>query len=106
LLASLLFVVTCFIEFAFVLQFHHHNDVEDIDQKDETTTTIRYGELTVTYEPKKEDNVKIANMNITSNAKPTVNVRKIDRVAFVIGLLLFMVFNLVYWLTFSFYDFN
>ena len=99
-------MVTGFIEFAFVLQLHHHNDVEDIDHQDETATIIKYGEMTVTYEPKKDDDVKTANMKIISNAMPKLNLRKIDRAAFVIGLLLFLVFNLVYWLTFSLYDFN
>ena len=38
--------------------------------------------------------------------KPRINVRKIDLGAFVVGLLLFLTFNLVYWLTFSLYSFN
>ena len=38
--------------------------------------------------------------------KPKVNIRKIDLGAFIVGLLLFLVFNLIYWLTFSLYSFN
>ena len=38
----------------------------------------------------------------TNNGKgePTFNIQKIDRVVFIVAVLLYLLFNVVYWLTF------
>ena len=41
-----------------------------------------------------------------SNGNLKFNVQKIDRVAFVVGGLLFLSFNVIYWLTFLMFNFN
>ena len=40
------------------------------------------------------------------DGKPVFNVHKIDRVAFAVGGLLYIVFNVIYWCTFSIFNFN
>ena len=109
-------MVAAFLEFAFVLQLHRANEPEDTDDRT-NDTNIGNGksstlmEETATLMENSAAERKPA-INISSKAKnrneekPRVNIRKIDLGAFVIGLLLFLVFNLVYWLTFSLYSFN
>ena len=106
MLTSLFFVVAGFLEFAFVLQLHRHNEKEAIDKNNMETTT-RNGLLTVMDEPQKENPESTSNMNIiSSEEKKKLSIRKIDFIAFVVGLSLFLLFNVCYWLTFSLYKFN
>jgi hypothetical protein len=106
MLTSLFFVVAGFLEFAFVLQLHRQNEKEAI-HKNRTEKITRNGQLTVTNEPQKENLENMSNMNvISSDEEQQFNIRKIDFIAFVVGLLLFLLFNLFYWLTFSLYKFN
>ena len=116
MLTSLFFVVAAFLEFAFVLQLHRGNEVEDTDET-ANGSNVRNGksstlmEETVALTENNGSEKKYA-MNMSSKSrrryeeKQKINIRKIDLVAFVVGLLLFLVFNLIYWLTFSLYSFN
>ena len=116
MLTSLFFVVAAFLEFAFVLQLHRGNELEDTDET-ANGSNVRNGksatlmEETVALTENKGSERKSA-MKMSSKSqiryeeKPKVNIRKIDLGAFIVGLLLFLVFNLIYWLTFSLYSFN
>ena len=81
MLTSLFFVVAGFLEFAFVLQLHRHNEKEAIDKNNMETTT-RNGLLTVMDEPQKQNTESTSNVNIISrHEKP-----KLAFIAFVVGL--------------------
>ena len=99
LLASLFFVVAAFIEFACVLQMERYNGVAQIISG-ETTRLLKNGDITTIVQ---HDYDKRSNSNID---KPRFDLRKIDRIAFVVGGLMFLFFNLVYWFVFLIFDLN
>ena len=101
LLASLFFVVAAFIEFACVLQMERYNGVAQIISG-ETTRLLKNGDITTTTIVQQEYD-KRSNSNID---KPRFDLRKIDRIAFVVGGLMFLLFNLVYWFVFLIFDLN
>ena len=116
MLTSLFFVVAAFLEFAFVLQLHRGNELEDTDEAT-NATNVRNGKSSTLIEEtialtENNGSERKSAMTVSSKSrfrheeKQKVNVRKIDLGAFVVGLLLFLVFNLIYWLTFSLYSFN
>ena len=100
LLASLLFVVSDFVEFALALSLNQYNEKKQVRRRK--------------YSNKKKENMKVVlkkENEISTNCtgkptfaqytgKPTFNVRKIDRVSFVVASLLFFVFNVMYWISF------
>ena len=100
-------MVAGFLEFAFVLQLHRHIEKDAIDKNNARTTT-RNGQLTLMDGLQKENSQEsTSNMDIMSSVeKQKLSIRKVDFIAFVVGLLLFLLFNVVYWLTFLFYEFN
>ena len=102
LLASLFFVVAAFIEFACVLQMERYNGVSQIIYGGETTRLLKNGDITTTTIVQ-QDYDKRSNSNID---KPRFDLRKIDRIAFVVGGLMFLFFNLVYWFVFLIFDLN
>ena len=103
LLTSLFFVVAGFIEFAFVLHLHHINEQQLQKQK-------------ATSKCKGCSNDKAASdhivNNFVSNNKPGLvtnvmfDIKKIDIIAFVIGLVLYFLFNVVYWTVFLNFSFD
>jgi len=101
LLASLFFVVAAFIEFACVLQMERYNGVAQIISG-ETTRLLKNGDITTTTIVQ-QDYDKRSNSNID---QPRFDLRKIDRIAFVVGGLMFLLFNLVYWFVFLIFDLN
>ena len=101
LLASLFFVVAAFIEFACVLQMERYNGVAQIISG-ETTRLLKNGDITTTTIVQ-QDYDQRSNSNID---KPRFDLRKIDRIAFVVGGLMFLLFNLVYWFVFLIFDLN
>ena len=109
-------MVAAFLEFAFVLQLHRGNEMEEIDEST-NTNNVRNGKSSTVMEEtvaltdnNASERKSVINMSSKPRniyeEKPRINVRKIDLGAFVVGLLLFLTFNLVYWLTFSLYSFN
>ena len=101
LLASLFFVVAAFIEFACVLQMERYNGVAQIISG-ETTRLLKNGDITTTTIVQ-QDYDQRSNSSID---KPRFDLRKIDRIAFVVGGLMFLLFNLVYWFVFLIFDLN
>ena len=108
-------MVAAFLEFAFVLQLHRGNEPEDTDERTYTknigngkSSTLMEETSTLMENSASERKPAVASFKAKTRneEKPRVNIRKIDLGAFVVGLLLFLVFNLVYWMTFSLYSFN
>ena len=95
------------IEFSINYNNLFHIEKDSIDKNNARTTT-RNGELTLIDGLQKENSKEsTSNVDIISSVeKQKLSIRKIDFMAFVVGLLLFLLFNLVYWLTFSLYEFN
>ena len=100
MLASLLFVVSDFVEFALALSLNQYNEKKKVRRQK--------------YSIKKKENMKavLKKENAISTTctekptfahytgKPTFNVRKIDRISFIIASLLFFSFNVMYWISF------
>ena len=91
LLACLLFVVSDFIEFAFVLYLNQENNNKKVFRQKHC---LKHKE--------KVESVLIKEREISTKciAKPIFNIRKIDRMSFLFGSVLFIVFNVMYWTTF------
>ena len=90
LLASLFFVVSNFVEFAIVLYLCQCNE-KKCNRKLQS------------FKKKPNINNGTANENEISciyGSKPTYDVRSIDRVSFAVASLLFLLFNIFYWITF------
>ena len=68
----------------------------------ETTRLLKNGDITTTTIVQ-QDYDQRSNSNID---KPRFDLRKIDRIAFVVGGLMFLLFNLVYWFVFLIFDLN
>ena len=68
----------------------------------ETTRLLKNGDITTTTIVQ-QDYDKRSNSNID---QPTFDLRKIDRIAFVVGGLMFLLFNIVYWFVFLIFDLN
>ena len=113
LLTSLFLIVASFIEFFFVLHFHQRNEKHLQKQKElrswkyhvnwsrnsgENQGNICY---IVTISPKANENTMFYNYG-----EPLFNISKIDRLAFTFGVVLFFLFNVLYWLTFMNFKFN
>ena len=81
MVTSLFFVAANLIEFAFVLHLHQYNEKCMMKQQ-----LIRQWK-------RKMDNLTETEKTI----KPKYNIQKIDRVAFAVGGLLFLLFNVLYW---------
>ena len=92
MLTSLFFVVAGFIEFAVVLQLHQYNKKCMIKKK-----SARKWKRKMHILSQKENAITI---------KPIFNIYKIDRVAFAVGGLSFILFNVMYWFTFLIFNFN
>ena len=110
MLTSLFFVVTAFIEFAIVQQLHRSNE-NFIMQERKHQETQKNGKLAVTIDATEknghgENRSEDLLTNPIKERAPKFDVVKIDFGAFVVGLLLFLFFNLGYWLIFSLYNFN
>ena len=95
LLTSLFFVVVAFVEFACVLHLHHKNEKHVENQGKE----IR--------------KVSEENANHLSNGIPLVfatkrrfNIKKIDLICFVIGTIMYISFNIIYWTIFLTFHFD
>ena len=106
MLTSLIFVVAAFLEFAFVLQLNRLNEKAIHEKK----PLMRNEQMTVIDGGPQKENENSSNRCLMNDlnfpVKPVFDVVKIDFVAFNAGLLLFLSFNLVYWLIFSFYKFE
>ena len=98
LLASLLFLVCSFIESIFVLHLHQSNETQLMLQH-----SIAKWKLTTrrAVENKQENNQREETNNYIYQV---VNIQKIDIAAFVVSGLLFLIFNVIYWITFLVYN--
>ena len=104
MLASLFFVVIGLIEFACILFLHQYNEKNLV--KADSPLARRAFQMNVAMmnmvSLSQHENGRIE----YSNGKPAFDIIKIDRVAFVVVGVLFLIFNLLYWLTFMILDFN
>ena len=95
-MTCLFFVVGGFIEFAFVLQLQQYNE-KHMTKPRITTKFDGYGLRPIRS---KHHRIKPSE-NSEFNVIPQVfDVRKIDIIAFAVVCLLFILFNVIYWVTF------
>ena len=103
MLTSLFFVVAGFIEFAFVLHLHHQNEKQWQKQK----TTTKCNECTNDKStPGSNINNLVSSKKACRVTNVKFNIKKIDLIAFVIGAVLYFLFNVVYWMVFLNFSFD
>ena len=98
MLSSLFFVVADFVEFALVLHLHQHNEKHAAKEK-----AIRKWRKKVVNTKNGVENESTVDYNID---KPKFDIVKIDRVAFVVFGMSFVLFNLIYWIAFLNFNFT
>ena len=101
LLTSLFFVVTAFVEFAFVLYLNHQNEKQ-----------VEIHANAIEANNEKKNGVQ-ENVNHLSNGIPLVfskkrrfDIKKIDLIAFIIGVMIYITFNIIYWSIFLTFHFD
>ena len=89
MLTSLFFVVAGFIESAFVLHLYESNQKHLMMQQAVNNLLAK----------RKNEMENLSKKESGNPIKPKYNVQKIDLVAFSVGVLLVVLFNVIYWLT-------
>ena len=101
MLVCLLFVVTGFIQSAFVVQLHQFNEEHLIRQK----AARKWISVTDKLGP----NNSLFSQSTGERGiaiKPRFNIHQIDLIACTVCVLMFLLFNVVYWVTLLVCDFN
>ena len=103
LLTSLFFVVAAFVEFAFVLHLHHQNERHMQSQK----PSVHKCDGCSNGKTTSEQNVNNDRSNEKTNSfRLKYDIKKIDVVAFIVGAVFYVVFNIIYWVVFLNFDFE
>ena len=90
-----------FIEFAFVLHLNQRNEKNiKSDQSSESHCKENDTDKEVS-EPLTVNNIKCTMDDKTVLVKPKHNVKKIDFIAFNVATLLYVLFNVIYWVIFT-----
>ena len=90
-----------FIEFAFVLHLNQRNEKTiKSDQSSESHCKENDTDKAAS-EPLTVNNIKCTIDDKTVLVKPKYDIKKIDFVAFEVGTLLYVIFNVIYWVVFA-----
>ena len=90
-----------FIEFAFVLHLNQRNEKNlKSDQSSDSHCKDNDKDKRVS-EPLTVNNIKCTIDDKTVLVKPKHDVKKIDLIAFKVGTLLYVLFNVIYWIIFA-----
>ena len=100
MLASLLFVVSDFVEFALALSLNQYNEKKNTRRQKHSIKRKENLKAVLKKENEISTNCTGKPTFTQYTGKTTCNVRKIDRVSFVVASLLFFVFNVMYWIIF------
>ena len=100
MIASLFFVVIGFIEFAFILHLIQRNEKQQDSNKSSESTCKTNDTDKVVSEPLTVNDMKCPIDNNTILVKPKYDVKRIDFIAFEAGILLYVLFNVIYWVVF------
>ena len=101
MLTSLFFVVVAFVEFACVLHLHHKNEKEAKNKEKEIKTN---NEKKIASE--ENDNHLSNGIPLVFSTKQRFNIKKIDLICFVIGAVMYISFNIIYWTIFLAFHFD
>ena len=87
-------MVADFVEFAVALHLHQFNEKKKRSRQ-KTSSKKKFSIKSCNHHPVKEDE----NSTICI-AKPFFNIRGIDRISFVVAMILFLIFNVTYWIVY------